>query len=144
MALRLRALGVLHLAPVGLEFPHEERLQGGDDLAVERALLVRLHVGQVVPAADREAGIVVVRVLREPATPEALDVLALGHDAAPIGALEIAPRARAQLAPRDADHHGRSSPRASSRSRTKSIRSGAAGRLMRAGPPSPASRAFSG
>ena len=41
------------------------------------ALLVGLHVGQVVPQAHREAGILVSRILDEQATAEPLDCLAL-------------------------------------------------------------------
>src|SRR5262245_52011800 len=95
---------VLHLAAISLVFAHEERLERRHDLLVQLALLIGLHVGRVVPQADREAGILVLRILDKQATAEPLDCLAL-DDVRSIGALELAPLSRAQPAPRDPDYH---------------------------------------
>src|SRR5262249_5410575 len=96
---------VLHLAAIRLVLAHEERLEQSGELFEQVALLVALHVGQVVPQAHREAGILVARILDEQATAEPLDCLAV-DDVLSIGALELAPRSGAQPAPRDPDHHG--------------------------------------
>src|SRR5262249_44170448 len=84
---------VLHLAAVGFVIADEERLERRHDLPIERALLVGLHVGEVVPQAHGEAGVLVLRILSEPAPPQALDVLALDDHVRPIRPLEVVPRA---------------------------------------------------
>ena len=67
------------MTPPGEKVAHElvKRLEQNYELFVQLALLVGLHVGQVVPQAHREAGILVSRILDEQATAEPLDRLAL-------------------------------------------------------------------
>src|SRR5262249_53925519 len=98
-------VGVLHVAAIGLVVTHEERLERRHDLAVERALLVGLHVRLAVPQTHREAGVLVPGVLREPATAKPLESLALGEDVRAIGVLELVPRTGAKFPPGPADHH---------------------------------------
>src|SRR6516225_1717387 len=107
---------VLHLAAMCLVLAHEERLERSQELFEHRALLVGLHVGNVVPQADREAGVLVTRVLDEQATAEPLDRLAIG-DVRSIVALELVPRSGAKPAPRNPDHHGRPPSRTGPRCR---------------------------
>src|SRR5207245_9374562 len=73
---------------------------------VERTLLVRLHVGGVVPQADGEARVLVAGILSQPTAAQPFEPLALGEDVLPVGALELAPRSRPKLAPCNSDHHG--------------------------------------
>src|SRR6516225_3307469 len=81
---------VLHLAAMRLVLAHEERLERSQELLEHRALLVGLHVARVFPQANREAGVLVYRILDEQATAEPLDRLAI-DDVCSKGALELVP-----------------------------------------------------
>src|SRR6185295_8797617 len=60
----------------------------------------------VVPETHREARILVGCILRKPATAETLERLAFRQDVLTVGTLEVLPRARPKLPPRNSDDHG--------------------------------------
>src|SRR5205823_2776533 len=74
-------------------------------VAVELALLVRLHVGGALPQTHREARVLVLRVLEQPAPAQPFDLAALGRHRLPIRLLEVVPRAGPELPPRHAHDH---------------------------------------
>src|SRR5262245_11850467 len=91
-ALSARLLDVLHLGAVGLVVADEEGLQSRRDiLPIEVALLVRLHLGGALPEAHGEAGVLVLRVLEQPSSTQALDLPALGGHGGVIRLLELVP-----------------------------------------------------
>src|SRR5262249_15932647 len=100
-------LHVLHLGTIRLVVAHEEGLQRGRDLlAVEVALLVRLHVRRTLPQAHREPGVLVGGVLEQPAPAQPLELAALGGHGGAVDLLELVPGAGTELAPRDPHDHG--------------------------------------
>src|SRR5437870_13047104 len=91
-------LHVLDLGAIGLVVADEERLQRRRELvAVEVALLVCLHVGGALPQTHREARVLVLRVLEQPAPAQPFDLAALDRHRLPIRLLEVVPRAGPEL-----------------------------------------------
>jgi len=96
--------------PSNLVLAHEQRRELSHYLLVQHALLIGLHIGQVVPQAHPEAGIRGSRILDEQATAEPLARLAL-DDVPSIGAIDLASGSGSLLTRGDRDHHGRTPSR---------------------------------
>jgi hypothetical protein len=97
--------GIFHLTPIGRVLARKKRAQGWHiHIPKHLALLIRLQVLWGFPEAYGKATVGIVRILGEPAPPQAFDLFA--GERLFIHPLELVPGAGIELAPGDAHYHG--------------------------------------